>query len=189
MSLRGVLIQTSVLPSQFLSLPARRQAIIVMPINQSSGSRESRHWNCLLYAMAIGSAAAARAASGSMGAGKYSKVGAVCSTILVLFGGAFCIIHGGVRLSALANRDAVVDFMRTECKIVSAANRSKENVDVAPVIMKGVSRDPHLHLLPGKLDLLVEPGVLAQLLVSTLLADSSVRSSVARCRVLILPSW
>ena len=139
--------------------------------------------------MAIGSAAAARAASGSMGAGKYSKVGAVCSTILVLFGGAFCIIHGGVRLSALANRDAVVDFMRTECKIVSAANRSKENVDVAPVIMKGVSRDPHLYLLPGKLDLLVESGVLAQLLVSTLLADSSVRSSVARCRVLILPSW
>ena len=84
--------------------------------------------------MAIGNAAAASAASGSMGGGKHSKVGVVCLTIVALVSGAFCIIHGGVRLSALANRVPVVDFVRTECKIVSVANRSKENVDVAPVI-------------------------------------------------------
>ena len=84
--------------------------------------------------MAIGNAAAASAASGSMGGGKHSKVGVVCLTIVALVSGAFCIIHGGVRLSALANRDPVVEFVRTECKIVSVANRSKANVDVAPVI-------------------------------------------------------
>ena len=59
--------------------------------------------------------------------------GPYIAAFLFLAGGLAIIIHGGLRISALSRMEPAEDFMKSECSLLSVANRSMQDIYVAPI--------------------------------------------------------